>query len=357
MNGLHAQSGDDAPEEVSSRAVFSESVLGTGSALPARKVENDELAKLVDTSDEWIFERAGIRTRYIAGEGESTVQLGYEAARRAMSAAGVTAADIDLIVLATETPDQLLPSSAALLQQRLGVDGAMALDVRAACSGFLFALTIADSITKTHRFRRALVIGAETLSRMIDWSDRSTCVLFGDGAGAVVYSPAAPAVGRPTPGVLAVDLHTEGHKGDFICRPGGAFPPSTLPEEYCAFPARSGSAYVQMKGREVFKAAVTCMSDSVERVLEQSGYSVEDIDLFIPHQSNKRIIEGVCERVGFTDPSKVAVNIDRIANTSAASIPIALDEAARSGRIARGDLVLMTAVGAGMTYGSVLVRW
>lgn len=332
----------------------SERFVGTGSALPKRIITNEELSKVVNTTDEWITERVGARQRHVAGEGESTVSLGHQASIRALQTAGWDAKELDLIVLATETPDQLLPSSAALLQNALGASGAMAFDVRAACSGFLFAMTVADGLQQAHGFRRALVVGSETLSRMIDWRDRSTCVLFGDGAGALAMSGDTV---KSAAKILATDLHTDGEKNSFICRTGGSFPPPTLPTEFGTWMGDPSSPYVQMKGREVFKSAVTSMASSVERVLDHAGVTANDVSIFIPHQSNLRIIEAVYDKVGLPDLSRVAVNIDRVGNTSAASIPIALDEAVRSGNISPGDLVLMTAVGAGMTYGSVLIRW
>ncbi len=328
-------------------------ILGTGSALPKRVLSNKELSQFIDTTDEWITDRVGIATRHVAGEGESTVDLAYAASLEALSAAGMSAQDVDLILFATVTADQMLPSAAALLQERLGASGCMAFDLAAACSGFLFGLTVADSMQRANGFGPALVIGSENLSRMIDWSDRQTCVLFGDGAGAVVYD----ARSSKEPVILASDLHTDGSKKDLICRPGRAFPPATLPESIAAFPENTASPYVSMRGREVFKSAVTMMCDSIEAVLRDAGCSIDDVKLFVPHQSNKRMVEAVCDRVGLSDWSRVAMNIERVGNTSAASIPIALHEAVQAGNLERGDLVLMTAVGAGITYGSVLLRW
>ncbi|MCB0346361.1 MAG: ketoacyl-ACP synthase III [Bdellovibrionales bacterium] len=328
-------------------------ILGTGSALPKRVLSNKELSQFLDTTDEWILDRVGIATRHVAGEGESTVDLAYAASQQALAAAGLSAQDIDLILFATVTGDQLLPSAAALLQDRLGASGCMAFDLAAACSGFLFGLTVADSMQRASGFGPALVIGSENLSRMIDWTDRQTCVLFGDGAGAVVYD----ARSSRQPVILASDLHTDGNKKDLICRPGCAFPKATLPAEIASFDENTATPYVQMRGREVFKSAVTMMCDSIEAVLAEAECTIDDVKLFVPHQSNKRMVEAVCDRIGLTDWSRVAMNIERVGNTSAASIPIALHEAVMEGGVERGDLVLMTAVGAGITYGSVLLRW
>ncbi|MCB0358546.1 MAG: ketoacyl-ACP synthase III [Bdellovibrionales bacterium] len=347
------------PEHVSHRGNCG--IIGTGSALPRRRISNEEIAQAVETSDEWIRERVGIASRHIADKDESAVSLAYEASLRAMEMAGVTAGEVDLLVFGTVSPDQPLPSAAALLQRKLGIPGAMSFDVRAACSGFVFALAAADGLLGAHGFSTALVVGAETLSRIVDWSDRNTCVLFGDGAGAVVYRGSGI---RGTNGdaeqvgILASDLHTTATQADFIRREGGSYPPATLPQCWGLEAPEAPNPYVQMSGREVFKSAVVAMVSSMRAVLDRAGVSMADVDHFVPHQSNRRIVEAVCERMGMpaTDP-RVIMNIDSVGNTSAASIPIALDEAARTRPIRPGDLVLLSAVGAGISYGSMLIRW
>lgn len=350
---LGALSRAEQDDRVSPISRDSQGILGTGAALPRRRLSNLELSKFIDTTDDWITERVGISARHVAGQGESTVELACAAAEEALAAAGLSASEIGLIIFATVTADQHLPSAAALLQERIGAGNCMAFDIQAACSGFLFGLTVADSMQRAGGFGPALVIGSENLSRIIDWTDRQTCVLFGDGAGAVVYD--ARSLGEPA--ILASDLHTDGTKKELICRPGAAFPPATLPPSVAAFEENSSSQYVNMRGREVFKSAVNMMCESIEAVLTRSGHTIDDVKLFVPHQSNKRMVEAVCERVGLSDWSRVAMNIERVGNTSAASIPIALHEAVQAGCLERGDLVLMTAVGAGITYGSVLLRW
>ena len=328
-------------------------IAGTGSALPKNAVSNDGLCKFVDTSDEWITARVGIRSRHISDDLESSVELAAKASEQAFEAAGISAEDIDLIIFATITPDKQLPSAAALLQKRLGVSGAMAFDVQAACSGFLFGMTIADSMICTLGFKHALIIGSETLSRIVDWQDRNTCVLFGDGAGAAVLS--RPEESDIQSMFLATKLVTQGSMADLICRPGGAFPQNTFPSSNNA--EDTETPYMVMQGPEVYKTAVSSMSESIEAVLQIAGKNISDVDFFIPHQSNKRMIQAVCDKVGLKDPNKVVLNIERVGNTSAASIPIAFDEGIREGRIKEGSLLLMTAVGAGMTYGSVLFEY
>lgn len=324
-------------------------VTGTGSCLPDRRLSNDDLCGFVDTSDEWITARVGIKSRHISDSNEGSVELAARAAERALEAAGLQASDIDLIIFATITPDKQLPSAAALLQKRLSMPGAMAFDIQAACSGFLFGMAIADSMICTLGFKHALIVGSETLSKIVDWTDRNTCVLFGDGAGAAILSkPETPTIESM---LLSTRLVTQGTLSDLICRPGGSFPLNSFPG---ASQEEEASPYMVMQGPEVYKTAVASMSESIESVLQGAGKTINDVDYFIPHQSNKRMIQAVCQKVGLNDESKVILNIERVGNTSAASIPIAFDEAVRDGRIQPGSLLLMTAVGAGMTYGSIL---
>ena len=320
-------------------------ILGTGSYAPSRVMTNDDLSRVVETSDEWIRTRTGIRERRIAAPAEKASDLGAEASRRALADAGLTAADIDLLVVATFTPDQPLPSCASLLQTKLGIPTrAACFDVNAACTGFLYALDAASAMIASGRYRRALVVGTEKLSDVVDWEDRTTCVLFGDGAGAAVIG----ASGEPGRGLLGSLLGCDGTGADLLCIPGGPRDPASPPG------ARSDR--LQMKGREVFKLAVRCMDESARDILEQQGVRADQISLVIPHQANQRIIDAIAEYLELP-AERFFVNVDRFGNTSAASIPIALDEARRAGRIKRGDLVLLVAFGAGLTYGSALLRW
>ncbi|MBO9602663.1 MAG: ketoacyl-ACP synthase III [Novosphingobium sp.] len=315
-------------------------VKGTGSALPARAVSNDELAKTVDTSDEWIVERTGIRSRHIAGEGETTATLATEAARRALAAAGVDASEIGLIVLATATPDQTFPATATIVQDALGCNGGIAFDVAAVCSGFLYALGVADSMLRTGAARKALVIGAETFSRILDWEDRATCVLFGDGAGAIVL--AAEEVAEDGPGILATRLHADGAHNALLNVDGG--------------PSTTGTVgKVRMKGREVFRHAVVNLAEVLAEALAGAGLTPADVDWVVPHQANARILDATSRKLGLP-PEKVVVTVDRHANTSAASVPLALDVAVRDGRIKPGDLVVLEAMGGGFTWGASAVR-
>lgn len=317
-------------------------VRGTGSALPARIMRNQDFAGVVETSDEWIRQRTGIEQRHIAGEGETTVSLAEAAARRALEAAGLVAADIDLIVLATATPDNTFPASAVHVQHRLGISSGFAFDVHAVCSGFLYALTTADMYLKCGQAKRALVIGAETFSRILDWEDRSTCVLFGDGAGAVVLEgvPEGDPSGR---GILVAKLRSDGAHKDKLFVDGG--------------PSTTGTVgHLRMQGREVFKHAVGMITDVIEACFEAAQIGPDDIDWFVPHQANRRIIDASAKKLGI-DIDKVVVTVDRHGNTSAASIPLAVDTAVRDGRIKPGDLVLLEAMGGGFTWGAVLVRW
>ena len=315
-------------------------VKGTGSALPARCVSNDELAKTVDTSDEWIVERTGIRFRHIAGEGETTSTLATEAARRALEAAGIAPSQVDLIILATATPDQTFPASATLVQDALGCNGGIAFDVAAVCSGFLYALGVADSMLRTGMARCAVVIGAETMSRLLDWEDRATCVLFGDGAGAVVLT--AEEVAEDGPGVLATRLHADGAHNALLNVDGG--------------PSTTGTVgKLKMKGREVFRHAVVNLAEVLEEVLDKTGFTAADIDWVVPHQANARILDATARKLGLP-AEKVVITVDQHANTSAASVPLALDVAWRDGRIKQGDLVMLEAMGGGFTWGASLIR-
>ena len=315
-------------------------LTGTGSALPVRAVSNAELAQTVDTSDEWIVERTGIRNRYIAGEGETTSTLATQAARNALAAAGLAASDIGLIVLATATPDQTFPASATQVQHALGCNGGIAFDVAAVCSGFLYALGVADSMLRTGMAQRALVIGAETFSRILDWEDRTTCVLFGDGAGAVVLE--AREVADDGPGILATRLHADGAHNGLLYVDGGASTTGTI-------------GHVRMKGPEVFRHAVVNLAAVLREVLSELDLTPADIDWVVPHQANQRILDATARKLGLP-PEKVVITVGQHANTSAASVPLALDVAVRDGRIKPGDLVMLEAMGGGFTWGASLVR-
>lgn len=315
-------------------------LVGTGSVLPRRAVSNAELAERVDTSDEWIVERTGIRSRHLAGEGETTSSLATDAARAALAAAGLEPKDIGLIVLATCTPDQTFPASATIVQDRLGCHGGIAFDVGAVCSGFLYALGVADAMLRTGAARRALVIGAETMSRILDWEDRTTCVLFGDGAGAVVLE--ARDVAEDGPGILASRLHADGAHNELLFVDGG--------------PSTTGTVgHIRMKGREVFRHAVVNLAEVLGEVLAATGHCPEQIDWVVPHQANRRILDATAKKLGLP-PEKVVVTVDRHANTSAASVPLALDAAIRDGRIQPGHLVMLEAMGGGFTWGASLLR-
>ncbi|RMH90848.1 ketoacyl-ACP synthase III [Lysobacter pythonis] len=318
-------------------------IAGTGSALPRRVVSNDELAKQVDTSDEWIASRTGIRQRYVAGEGETTVSLARDAALKAMEAAGVSTADIDLIVLGTTTPNLIFPSSACLLQAELGIAGCPAFDVNAACSGFIYAMSVADKFIRAGDCKTALVVGAETLTRMIDWSDRSTCVLFGDGAGAAVLKADADT------GILSTHLHADGGKKELLWNPVGVSAGFKPGED-------NAGVRVLMTGNEVFKHAVKALDSVVEETLEANGLDRHDIDWLIPHQANLRIIEATAKRLDMP-MERVIVTVDKHGNTSSGSVPLALDTAVRSGKVERGQLLLLEAFGGGFTWGSVLLRY
>jgi 3-oxoacyl-[acyl-carrier-protein] synthase-3 len=313
-------------------------IAGVGSALPKREVTNEELAKSVDTTDEWIVERTGIRSRYIAGDGETTASLATEAARRALEHAGVEAREIDLIVLATATPDQTFPSSATKVQAALGIDDCVAFDVHAVCTGFLYALSVADSMLRSGNAQKALVIGAETFSRILDWEDRATCVLFGDGAGALVLG-----VEDGDRGILATRLHADGRHNDLLFVDGG--------------PSTTGTVgKLRMKGREVFRHAVVNLAAVLNEVLEVAGLTAADVDWVVPHQANARILDATAKKLGLPR-EKVVVTVDKHANTSAASVPLAFDTAVKDGRIKRGDLVVLEAMGGGFTWGAAALRY
>ena len=315
-------------------------VRGSGSALPANLVTNAQLADQVDTSDEWIVERTGIKQRYIAGEGETTSTLATQAAQKALADAGVDAKDIDLIVLATATPDNTFPATATKVQHALGCNGCIAFDVAAVCSGFLYALATADSMLRSGMAKRALVIGAETFSRILDWEDRTTCVLFGDGAGAILIE--AEETDDPAAGVISTKLHADGAQHDLLYVDGGPSTTQTV-------------GHLRMKGREVFRHAVVNLAEVLGEVVENAGVSIEQIDWVVPHQANKRILDATARKLGI-DPEKVIVTVDQHANTSAASVPLAFDVARKDGRIKSGDMVMFEAMGGGFTWGASLVQ-
>ena len=317
-------------------------VLGIGSYLPSRVVTNDELARKVDTTDEWIVQRTGIRERRIAAPGELTSDLARKAATAALNDAGVDAQAIDLIIVGTSTPDQTFPASAVTVQAGLGIHHGAAFDMQAVCSGFVYALATADSLLKSGNFKRALVIGAETFSRILDWSDRTTCVLFGDGAGAVVLEAQQQESGDER-GVLTTHLRSDGRHKNKLYVDGGPSSTQTV-------------GHLRMEGRAVFKHAVSMITDVITDAFKATGTSADDIDWFVPHQANKRIIDDSAKKLGIA-PQKVVITVDKHGNTSAASIPLALDVARRDGRIKKGDLVLLEAMGGGFTWGSALVRW
>jgi len=318
-------------------------VRGVGGYLPERILTNDELAKKVDTTNEWIVQRTGIEQRHVAAEGEYTSDLAAKAGQRAMDAAGVVINDIDMIIVATTTPDMTFPATAALVQKKLGMTHGLAFDLQAVCTGFVYAMTTADQYLKGGMAKRALVIGAETFTRILDWQDRTTCVLFGDGAGAAVLEALAVENDRADQGILAARLRSDGRQWDKLYTDGGVSSTQT-------------TGHVRMQGREVFKHAVGMISDVVEGVLDDAGYSADQLDWFVPHQANKRIIVGAGKRMGIP-PEKTIVTVDKHANTSAASVPMALNEAVKDGRIKPGDLVMLEAMGGGFTWGASLIRW
>jgi len=316
-------------------------IIGTGSALPPRRVSNAELAEQVDTTDEWIVERTGIRFRHIAGPDETTSTLATQACKEALAAAGVEATSIDLIVLATATPDQTFPATATRVQTALGINDCVAFDVAAVCSGFLYAVQVADSMIRAGAARRALVIGAETFSRILDWEDRATCVLFGDGAGAIVLE--GQDVAEDGRGILATKLHADGRYNDLLYVDGG--------------PSTTGTVgKLRMKGREVFRHAVVNLAAVMEETLSAVGLTSADVDWVVPHQANARILDATARKLHLA-PEKVIVTVDRHANTSAASVPLALDTAVKDGRVKQGDLIVLEAMGGGFTWGAAVVRF
>jgi 3-oxoacyl-[acyl-carrier-protein] synthase III len=318
-------------------------VLGCGAYLPERIVTNDDLAKKVETSDEWIRQRTGIRQRHIAADGEFTSHLAIKASQRALDRAGLKASDLDLIVLATATPDETFPATATRVQAGLGMTGGAAFDVQAVCAGFVYGISVADSMIKSGVASTALVIGAETFSRILDWNDRGTCVLFGDGAGAIVLRGEQGKGTSADRGVLANALHSDGRQHDILYVDGG--PSSTRT-----------TGFLRMEGKEVFKHAVVNMATVVGEVLAKAGLEATDIDWLVPHQANKRIIDGTGRKLGLP-PERVVITVDKHANTSAASIPLALEAAVTDGRIKKGDLLLLEGIGGGLAWGASLIRW
>ncbi len=318
-------------------------IAGTGGYLPEKVLTNQDLEKTVDTTDQWIQERTGIKKRHIAADDEFTCDLAEKAARNAISAAGIVASEIDLIIVATTTADQVFPSTACLLQKRLGIHGCTAFDVQAVCTGFIYAIGIADKFIKAGGIRNALVIGAETFSRIIDWSDRDTCVLFGDGAGAVILQPS------DEPGIISTHLHADGEYSDLLSVPSGV---SKGFDQIL----NGASPYVQMSGNEVFKIAVTTLGRIVDETLDANNMEKSDVDWLIPHQANIRIINATAKKLKI-NMDHVVVTVDEHGNTSAASVPLALDVAVRDGRIKRGETLLMEAFGGGFTWGSVLLTY
>ena len=314
-------------------------VRGVGSYLPERIITNEELSKTIDTTDEWIQQRVGIKQRHVAADGEYTSDLATRAAKRALDNARISPDEIDLIIVATTTPDLTFPATAAIVQQKLGMHHGAAFDIQAVCSGFVYGMVTADSYLKNGIARRALVIGAETTSRILDWTDRTTCVRCGDGAGAAVVELG----GDGERGILASSIRSDGHFADKLNTTGGPSTTRTI-------------GHVHMEGKEVFRHAVGKITDVVENVLSATGYTVKDLDWFVPHQANRRIIEGAGEKLHIP-PEKVVITVDRHANTSAASVPLALTEAIQDGRIKRGDLVMIEAMGGGFTWGAQLIRW
>ncbi|MCR4301079.1 MAG: ketoacyl-ACP synthase III [Sulfuricaulis sp.] len=322
-------------------AVYSR-IIGTGGYLPVRVLTNQDLEKMVETTDQWIVERTGIHERHIAGDDETTASMGEQAARRAIEAAGISAREIDLIVVATTTADQIFPSTACLIQERLGIHGCAAFDVQAVCTGFVYALSVADKFVRTGSARCALVIGSETLSRITDWTDRATCVLFADGAGAVILSAS------DKPGIISTHLHADGKYKDLLSVPAG------ISKGYDK--VMNGTAYMKMEGNEVFKVAVNTLGRIVDETLAANHMKKTDIQWLVPHQANHRIIAATAKKLGMS-MDQVVMTVERHGNTSAASIPLAFDEAVRDGRIKPGETVMMEAFGGGFTWGSVLLKY
>ena len=324
-------------------AVIRSMIRSVGASLPARRMTNEDLSKIVDTTDEWITERTGIKARHIAEEGEKTSDLGIRAARQALERAKLQPDDIDLIICATATPDRTFPATAVRIQHELGITGGAAFDLQAVCSGFVYALTTADNFLKAGQFKRALVVGAETFSRILDWQDRTTCVLFGDGAGAVVLEAVAQSGTREDRGILATRIRSDGKYEDLLYVDGGPG-------------SNRKTGFLRMNGREVFRHAVTKISGVIEETMHETGYTADEIDLFVPHQANARILDGIAKKLKVS-PEKIVMTLPQHGNTSAASIPLALNAAWEAGRIKDGSLVLMEAMGGGFTWGAVLARW
>ncbi len=318
-------------------------IRGVGAYLPKRIMTNQDMSKLVDTTDDWITERTGIKQRHIAAEGEFTSDLGIAAAKQALIRSGIDPVEIDLVICATATPDKTFPATAVKIQHALGITKGAAFDIQAVCSGFVFALTTADNFLKTGQFKRAIVIGAETFSRILDWSDRGTCVLFGDGAGALVLEAQPQHGTREDRGILSTIIRSDGRYEDLLYVDGG--PGST-----------KTTGQLRMNGREVFRHAVQKIHGVIEETLIATGYAADEIDLYVPHQANKRILDGIAKKLG-VGPEKIVVTLEKHGNTSAASIPLALNDAFEAHRIKEGNLVLMEAMGGGFTWGAVLVRW
>jgi 3-oxoacyl-[acyl-carrier-protein] synthase-3 len=335
------QTTGDIADGKADRVTYSR-IIGTGGYLPEKIVTNADLEKMVDTTDEWITDRTGIRKRHVAAEGETTCDLAEHAARGAIDAAGISSADIDLIIIATTTPDKVFPSTACLLQQRLGLHGIPAFDIQAVCTGFVYALAVADKFIKTGTSKNALVVGAETLSRIIDWTDRRTCVLFGDGAGAVVLQAS------DEPGIVSTHLHADGQYESLLHVPQG------ISRGYDK--VQSNQAFIQMQGKEVFKVAVNTLGRIVDETLSANKLQNTDIDWLIPHQANTRIITATAKKLGMP-MDRVVLTVDEHGNTSAASVPLALDVAVRDGRIRSGDTLLLEAFGGGFTWGSALIKY
>ena len=324
-------------------AVIRSVIRGVGAYLPKRIMTNDDLAKIVDTNDAWIVERTGIHSRHIAAEGEHTSDLGIAAARQALVRAGVDPVDVDLVICATATPDRTFPATAVRIQAGLGVTKGAAFDIQAVCSGFVYALTTADNFLKTGQFKRAVVVGAETFSRILDWTDRGTCVLFGDGAGAVVLEAQPQHGTREDRGILASRIRSDGRFEDLLYVDGGPGSTKTV-------------GHLRMNGREVFRHAVQKISGVIEETLVMTGYAADEIDLYVPHQANQRILDGIARKLNVA-PDKIVMTLAKHGNTSAASIPLALNQAFETHRLAEGKLVLMEAMGGGFTWGAVLARW
>ena len=324
-------------------AVIRSVIRGVGAYLPERIMTNADMSRIVDTTDEWITERTGIKQRHIAADGELTSDLGIAAAKQALVRAGIDPVDIDLVICATATPDRTFPATAVRIQAGLGITKGAAFDVQAVCSGFVYGLTTADALLKTGQFKRALVVGAETFSRILDWTDRGTCVLFGDGAGAVVLEAQPQHGTREDRGIIATRIRSDGRFEDLLYVDGGPGSTKTV-------------GHLRMNGREVFRHAVQKIYGVIEETLVATGYTADEIDLYVPHQANQRILDGIARKLG-VDPSKIVITLAKHGNTSAASIPLALNQAFEEHRIKEGSLILMEAMGGGFTWGAVLARW